>query len=382
MTDVKAYSTGAWILAGTVLMAAPMAHAQTFVCQTSGAGSASGAGGTTAACTPPPTGSPLPPYLFNNRQGANVQALQTLAIWSGSVLSFGNARFVSGDTPQNFVGGSVASRSWRDKGGLVVSGGLTGPGSDSRTTARSVALQDIYDAGAALGLDGDQSLYAGVFGTLSDSRTAYAADDRETNERDLSFSAAAAYRNGQSYLIGLVSAIGGRGSLGNNANGAYGRYDNAGVNAMVTAGRRFGLVDPAVRGFALDLDLSGHAAWFEGHSSGFTDDRGTVYGKGRARSWVAGAQGSLQFTIPGAHWRWTPYVGVSTDRYLAPRVSVDATSYHPRIDYVSKQGLTGVQTGFSMADAKGLTISVQAYSQGNAELNDTGLLLSLSKPLK
>lgn len=377
MTDAKVYSAGIWILAGAMLLAAPTTHAQTMTCQANGAGS-----GTTAACTPPPTGSPLPPYLFNNRQGANIQALQNIAIWSGSVLSFGNARFVSGETPQNFIGGSVATRSWRDKGGLVVSGGLAGPGSDSRTTARSVALQDIYDAGSALGLEGDQSLYAGVFGTLSDSRTTYAADDRETNERDLSLSAAAAYRNGQSYLIGLVSAIGGRGSLGNNASGAFGRYDNTGVNAMVTAGRRFGLVDPAIRGFALDLDVSAHAAWFEGHSSGFADDRGTVYGKGRARSWVAGAQGSLQFTIPGEHWRWTPYLGMSADRYLSPRVSVDATSYHPRIDYVSKQTLSGVQTGFSMADAKGFTISVQAYSQGNTELSDTGVLLSLSKPLK
>ena len=209
MTDAKVYSTGIWILAGAMLLAAPTTHAQTMTCQANGAGS-----GTTAACTPPPTGSPLPPYLFNNRQGANIQALQNIAIWSGSVLSFGNARFVSGETPQNFIGGSVATRSWRDKGGLVVSGGLAGPGSDSRTTARSVALQDIYDAGSALGLEGEQSLYAGVFGTLSDSRTTYAADDRETNERDLSLSAAAAYRNGQSYLIGLVSAIGGRGRFG------------------------------------------------------------------------------------------------------------------------------------------------------------------------
>jgi hypothetical protein len=297
-------------------------------------------------------------------------------------LNFGNARFVGAETPRNVFGGSVATRSWRDKGGLVVSGGLATPGSDSRTTAHSVALQDIYDAGSALGLDGDQSLYAGVFGTLSDSRTRYAGDDRRTHERDLSFSAAAAYRNGQSYAIGLVSAVGGRGSLGNTSSGAYGRYDNAGVNAMVTAGRRFGLVDPAVRGFALDLDLSAHAAWFEGHSSGFADDRGTIYGKGRARSWVTGAQGSLQFTIPGARWRWTPYVGASIDRYLAPRVSVDATAFHPRIDYVAEQSLTGLQTGFSMADARGLTISVQAYSQGNAELEDTGVLLSLSKPLK
>jgi len=356
--------------------AAPMmAQAQSLACQGN-----SGTQGVTT-CAPPPAGSPLPPFLFNSPQAANIQALQGMAIWSGSVLGFGNARFATGQAPQNFIGGNIVSRTWRDKGGSIVSDGLSFPGSESRTTVHGLALQDIYDAGPALGLEGDQSLYVAGFANLANSRTVYAADQRETNERDLTLSTAAAWRTGEIYLIGLASIIGGHGGLGDNFSGSFGRYKNTGFNAMITAGRRFELVDPAVRGFAMSLDLSGHFAYFEGRSSGFSDDRGNVYGKGRAQSWLGGGEASLQFIVPGRHWRWTPYIGLTTDRYLSPHVSVDATGTHDRIDYVSRRALSGAETGFGMTGPRDLSVSFQVYSQSNAELNDTGVLLSLSRPM-
>ncbi len=357
---------------GWLAMAPVTAQAQSVTCP-QGAGA--------IACARPPGGSPLPPFLFNSSQAANIQALQGMAIWSGSVLGFGNARFASGETPQNYIGGNIVSRTWRDKGGSIVTGGLSFPGSESRTSVQGAALQDIYDAGSALGLEGDQSLYIAGFANLADSRTVYSADQRETNERDLTLSTAAAWRKGETYLIGLASVIRGHGSLGDNASGSFGRYTNSGFNAMVTAGRRLELVDPAIRGFAMSLDLSGHVAYFEGHSGGFSDDRGTVYGKGRAQSWLGGGEASLQFIVPGRHWRWTPYVGLTRDRYLSPHVSVDATDAQGRIDYVSRRSLGGVEAGVGMTSARDLSLSIQAYSQGNAELNDTGILLSLSRPM-
>ncbi|WP_443748550.1 autotransporter outer membrane beta-barrel domain-containing protein [Asticcacaulis solisilvae] len=361
------------------LAAMPMAaQAQSVACQ-GNSGTQQGAG--TIACARPPGGSPLPPFLFNSPHAANIQALQGMAIWSGSVLGFGNARFASGQIPDNVIGGNLVSRTWRDKGGSIVTDGLSFPGSESRTSVHGAALQDIYDAGSALGLEGDQSLYVAGFANLADSRTVYAVDRRETNERDLTVSAAAAWRTGETYLIGLTSLIHGHGSLGDNASGSFGRYSNSGFNAMVTAGRRFPLIDPALRGFAMSLDLSGHLAYFEGRSAGFTDDRGTVYGRGRAQSWLGGGEASLQFIVPGKSWRWTPYIGLTSDRYLSPHVSVDATDTHGRIDYVSRRDLSGVETGFAMTNAKELSLSVQAYSQSNAELNDTGILLSLSHPM-
>ncbi len=323
---------------------------------------------------------PVPPYFFNGFQSLDSRTLQQLANWSNAMLGLGTSNFLGQGDHYHTLGASAYDRSWKDDGGTLISNGISMSGNPTRTAAHGWELHDIYDAGRRLDLPDGQSLVIAGFANLSRSRTRDAGSPDVARENDFSLSLGAAYRNGDLYVIGALDGVQGHVRLNSLPGNGTARYTNKGLEGRVFVGRRIRLVDAATHGYALSADIGGYGAYLQGNSDAFTDSSRLAYGEGHAKSWLAGGKMTLEAEIPGKAFVWSPYAGLTFDRYFAPHISVQATPDVGAVTYIGRKALTGVEAGIGISDADNLTLDFKAYTQSNAQLRAVGGVLTLSHP--
>jgi hypothetical protein len=367
---------GAGVLLALMAFAAGNASAQTDKC---GASSGTPQSGDPCSQGGTPYGL-LPPYLFNVFQIVDSHTLQQMANWSNSMLGLGTSNFLGKGSGYNTFGGSVYGRSWRDNGGTIIENGMSMPGSPTRTTSDGWELHDIYDLGRRAGLPDDQSLVIAGFANISQSHTRYLDVTNTALENDYSLSLTAAYRFRDYYVIGDVDGVEGRVHLDALHGDGTAGYSNKGMEGRIFVGRRIQLIDATTHPFALSADIGGYGAYLAGHSNAFTDSSDLPYGLGHAKSWLAGMKATLEAEIPHGSLLWSPYAGLTFDRYFAPHITVAATPYEGEIDYVGSKSLAGLEAGVSVSNASNLNVDLKAYSQQNSQLRTVGAVLTLSHP--
>ncbi len=279
----------------------------------------------------------------------------------------------------NQIGGGLVGSVRHDSGGTVTSAGATTAGLGSDTTTGGFDLHDLFDATSMLGLGPNQSFVVGAFMHYNRRQTNYASNTGTNTTDDVTLLLGAGYRLGRTYATGLVGGDIGSGHLTTNASGGSGKYSIGGFHSDIVLGHVYALVDPEAAGYALSLDVSGHAGYRQGKADGFTDSAGTLFGEEDFHTGVLGAEVKLTGTVPKGDWLVSPYIGATLDDYVGLQHTIAATTTTAAATLSESKVFLGGEAGVDFSRADKTDVALSGFYRQSADVRGGGAVVSLNK---
>jgi hypothetical protein len=324
---------------------------------------------------------------------------------SGSHLGMYTSSGAAGDLAAAAGGGGYVIHSngygVTDTAGVVAPGTTTG---NFRDTGGSGGIAGTYDASRLFGLPGNQQLLLqGLFDYSGDSASlgtspALAAlgviSGGSFHNNTYTFGGSFLYRNDMTYLRGVAAYSFGNGHETQTSDGSTGSFNTKGYFVDARLGNVFVLLNttrlpnpmaiptkappkPAVGGYIVGLDLSGHLGYSNYRSDGFTDSSGFVYGTDQARAGDVGARAKLFAGIPNNGLLWVPYVGGTVDQLFSVSNSANFPSQATLVggDVLSlseAKTFWGAQGGLDVLGTSGWTVGIMGFYTASSDTNIAG----------
>jgi hypothetical protein len=182
-------------------------------------------------------------------------------------------------------------------------------------------------------------------------------------------------------------------SVTNNTSGGQGNTSGQGYTVGGAVGYLFPLLNttgvslaplptkdrPVARygGYALFLDLNGHAGYQKQWENGFTDSAGFALGTEQLSFTDLGTRATLIGVVPnGAGFSWMPYLGVSLDQQVgfnrSVAVPLQAASAADTIFLGQSTTFWGVQGGLNVITRAGLTVGLSGFYDASGDTQIAG----------
>jgi hypothetical protein len=287
-----------------------------------------------------------------------------------------------------------------DSNGAIAPGSVA-PGFNSTQGGGGANLQ--ADGGSLLGFSSNQSLLFGLNFDYQHANTTYGTSaltpgvgSAGTESDDIyTLKGSVSYAVNSFYVSGLASYDWNNVSVTQNTGAAtaQGNTRGQGYTVGATVGYLFSLLNttgvgfspmptkagPVARygGYALFLDLNGHAGYQKQWESGFTDSTGFAVGTEQLSFTDLGTRATLIGVVPSAAtFSWMPYLGFSVDQQIgfnhSIAVPLQAASAADTIFLAQSTTFWGVQGGLNIFSRAGLTAGLTGYYQASGDTQIAG----------
>jgi hypothetical protein len=284
------------------------------------------------------------------------------------------------------------------------SAGAIAPGSTLpgfRSTEGGGGANLLADGSALFGMNRNQSLLFGVNFNYQRANTTYGtsaltpglSSAGSENDNIYTLTGSVSYAVNSFYVSGTGSYDWNTASITNNTSGGQGNTTGQGFTVGGAVGYLFPLLNttgvslaplptkdrPVARygGYALFLDVNGHAGYQKQWENGFTDSAGFALGTEQLSFTDLGARATLIGIVPnGAGFSWMPYLGASVDQQVGFNRSIaiplQAASAADTFFLGQSTTFGGVQGGLNIFTRAGLTAGLSGFFNASGDTQIAG----------